>query len=86
MVEAAAQTAILVGSQADGAKQEGQIVLLAGVEEARFKKPVFPGDQIRVHVRRIASKGAFEKWSAELSVDGTLVMSTVLSAMRTDRK
>jgi len=86
MVEAAAQTAVLVGSQSTTDAQEGQIVLLVGVDDAKFKRQVVPGDQLRIRVKKVSSRGPFEKWSAEATVDGSLAMSCVLSAMRTDRK
>jgi 3-hydroxyacyl-[acyl-carrier-protein] dehydratase len=69
IIEAMAQTAILVGSAGRAAGGRGQLVLLAGVDEARFKAKVVPGDQLKIKVEKIAERANFEKWRAEAYVD-----------------
>ena len=82
IVEAMAQTAILVGSAGRSEAERGQVVLLVGVDEARFKAKVVPGDQLKIKVEKIAERANFEKWRAEAYVDDKLCASAVLSAMR----
>ncbi|MDR1009418.1 MAG: 3-hydroxyacyl-ACP dehydratase FabZ [Rickettsiales bacterium] len=78
MLEAIAQTAVLVGSYG----QEGRMVYLTGIDEARFKAQVVPGDQLHIKVEKTAARSTFEKWKAEIYVDGKLCVSASLSAMK----
>jgi len=82
ILEAMAQTAVLVGSTALPGVGRGAVVLLAGVDEARFKSKVVPGDQLKINVARLATRAGFEKWRAEVYVGERLAASAVLSAMR----
>jgi len=86
MLEAMCQTAVLVGSTSDTDEKKGQIVLLTGIDNAKFKNRVIPGDQLHIHVEKIAERGPFEKWQAEVYVDDKLCVSAVLSAMKTGKK
>jgi 3-hydroxyacyl-[acyl-carrier-protein] dehydratase len=81
ILEAMAQTAILVGSRARPDAEQGKLVFLAGVEEAKFKNKVIPGDQLAIKVLKIAKKGSFEKWKASAYVGDTLCATAILSAM-----
>jgi 3-hydroxyacyl-[acyl-carrier-protein] dehydratase len=81
ILEAMAQTAILVGSSASPKAEWGKVVFLAGVEEAKFKNKVVPGDQLAIQVVKIAKKGSFEKWRASAYVGDTLCATATLSAM-----
>jgi 3-hydroxyacyl-[acyl-carrier-protein] dehydratase len=85
MLEAMAQTAILVGATVEPEEKRGQIVLLTGIDDARFKSRVIPGDQLRIKVKKTACKGSFEKWAAAVYVDGKLCVSATLSAMKSGR-
>jgi 3-hydroxyacyl-[acyl-carrier-protein] dehydratase len=82
MLEAMAQTAVLVGSTALGEGRRGAVVYLAGVDEARFKSRVVPSDQLKIKVERMATRAGFEKWRVEAYVGERLAASAVLSAMR----
>lgn len=72
MVEALAQTSgLLMGLSGTVAAREDRIFYLAKVDNARFLRPVVPGDQLRleVHLKRlIRSMGIF---TAAASVDGS---------------
>lgn len=86
MLEAMCQTAVLVGSTADSDDKKGQIVLLTGIDDAKFKNRVIPGDQLHIKVKKVAERGPFEKWQAEVYVDEKLCVSALLSAMKTGKK
>ena len=86
MLEAMCQTAVLVGSTADSDETKGQIVLLTGIDNAKFKNRVIPGDQLHIKVEKVAERGPFEKWQAEVFVDDKLCVSALLSAMKTGKK
>ena len=66
--------------------KKGQIVLLTGIDNAKFKNRVIPGDQLHIKVKKVAERGPFEKWQAEVYVDEKLCVSALLSAMKTGKK
>ena len=86
MLEAMCQTAVLVGSTTDSDDKKGQIVLLTGIDNAKFKNRVIPGDQLHIKVEKVAERGPFEKWQAEVYVDDKLCVSAILGAMKTGKK
>ncbi len=86
MLEAMAQTAVLVGSTTAPDELKGEIVLLTGIDNAKFKNRVIPGDQLHIKVEKIAEKGPFEKWKAEVWVEDKLCVSATLSAMKSGQK
>ncbi|GJL53142.1 MAG: hypothetical protein NPIRA02_02740 [Nitrospirales bacterium] len=67
-----------------GAQGPGRsIVYLAGVDKAKFRKPVFPGDQLTVDVEVLKQKAAFWKMQGKILVDSTLVCEAEMTAMVT---
>ena len=74
--------AVLALKAADGPGRP--IVYLAGVDKAKFRKPVFPGDQLRVEVEVLKHKSAFWKMQGKISVNSTLVCEAEMTAMVTD--
>ncbi len=86
MLEAMAQTAVLVGSMAEEEEKRGQIVFLTGIDNAKFKQRVIPGDQLHIKVEKVSQKGPFEKWDAKIFVDDKLCVSATLSAMKSGQK
>ena len=58
-----------------------QIAYLAGVDEAKFKKPVTPGDRLEIHTEIIALKKNLCKLKCVGSVDGELVSEATLLAV-----
>ena len=84
LIEAMAQTAAVVVVHALGAQSEGKLVYFMSVESARFRKPVFPGDTLHVHVTRQHHRGNVWKFSGEAKVDGVLVAEAIYTAMILD--
>ena len=84
LIEAMAQTAAVVVVHTLGAASEGKLVYFMSVENARFRKPVFPGDTLHVHVKREHNRANVWKFSAEAKVDGTLVAEAIYTAMILD--
>src|SRR5215475_249935 len=72
IVEAMAQTAgiLVLKSIPD---REQKLVLLVSVDAARFRKPVVPGDQLRLDMKVIRRKGTVAKMAGHVTVDGVLV-------------
>jgi 3-hydroxyacyl-[acyl-carrier-protein] dehydratase len=65
--------------------RESKLLYFTGIEEARFRKPVVPGDQLRIEVSVIKYKMGFAKLRAEAYVDGQLVTEAIISSALADR-
>lgn len=84
IVEAMAQVAgVLVLSQLEDRKSK--LVLLAGVDNAKFRKPVRPGDQLRIEMKLLRKKSSMAKMSGTASVDGALVAEAEMLCVLADR-
>jgi 3-hydroxyacyl-[acyl-carrier-protein] dehydratase len=84
LIEAMAQTAAVVVVHTLGEAFQGKLVYFMSVENARFRKPVFPGDQLHVHVTRQHNRANVWKFSGEAKVDGVLVAEAIYTAMILD--
>ena len=56
-------------------------VYLTGIEKAKFRRPVVPGDQLRVEVEIVRRKGPFWKMAGRISVDSALACEAEMMAM-----
>ena len=84
IVEAMAQVAgVLVLSQIENRKSK--LVLLASVEEAKFRKPVRPGDQLRIEMKVLKRKSSIAKMYGTASVDGAVVAEATMLCKLADR-
>lgn len=81
IIEAMAQTAAVLVVHTLGPDAEGKLVYFMSVDSARFRRPVTPGDTLRIHVRKERNRGPVWKFSAEAKVDGTLVAEATYAAM-----
>ncbi|MGI9316398.1 MAG: 3-hydroxyacyl-ACP dehydratase FabZ [bacterium] len=76
ILEAIAQaSAILASKSLEEDPGDNVIFLFAGIDKARFKRPVEPGDQLILDVRQTHYKRKIWKYSGQASVDGTLAAS-----------
>jgi len=79
IIEALAQaTGILAFKSEVGKPQKGQIYMLVGVDNARFKRTVEPGDQLRLEVEVMTVKRGIWKFKCIASVDDKVVTSAEL--------
>lgn len=85
IIESMAQTAAVLVVETLGPSAAGKLVYFMSVEGAKFRRPVVPGDQMRIHVKKERSRGAVWKFSAEAKVDGTVVAEATYAAMILDR-
>src|ERR1700722_17618068 len=84
IIEAMAQVAgVLVLSGIPDRKSK--LVLLAGVDGAKFRKPVRPGDQLRIEMKLLKRKAALAKMSGTATVDGVLVAEAEMFCVLADR-
>jgi 3-hydroxyacyl-[acyl-carrier-protein] dehydratase len=84
IVEAMAQTsAVLVVSTLNLVSQ-GKLVYFMSIDEARFRKPVIPGDTLLIRVDKDRCRGNVWRFRAEATVDGQKVAEAVFTAMIVD--
>ncbi len=84
IIEAMAQAgAVLLFREV--ADRESKLLYFTGIEEAKFRKPVRPGDQLRLEVTVLKYRMGFAKLRAEAYVDGQLVTEAVITSALADR-
>jgi 3-hydroxyacyl-[acyl-carrier-protein] dehydratase len=80
MLEALAQAAALLAFDALGTgPSEDLVYYFAGIDNARFKRPVEPGDQLMLDVEMVRMKAGIFKFNGTASVDGTLAVQAELT-------
>jgi 3-hydroxyacyl-[acyl-carrier-protein] dehydratase len=84
IVEAMAQTAAVLVVETLGDAAKGKLVYFMTIDSARFRKPVVPGDQLRLEVRVQRHRGPVWKFSGEAKVDDQTVAEATYSAMIMD--
>lgn len=84
IIESMAQTAaVLVVETLEGAAA-GKLVYFMSIDDARFRKPVVPGDSIEIHVKALRNRGSIWKFSGDAKVEGRTVAEARFSAMIMD--
>jgi 3-hydroxyacyl-[acyl-carrier-protein] dehydratase len=86
MIEAMAQTAAVLVVHTLGSDSEGKLVYFMSVDNARFRHPVFPGDQLHVHVVRKQNRGSVWKFEGHAMVGDKLMAEATFAAMIRDRE
>jgi 3-hydroxyacyl-[acyl-carrier-protein] dehydratase len=84
VIEAMAQTAAVLVVHTLGQGSEGKLVYFMSVNNARFRRPVFPGDQLSVHVLKQRSRGNVWKFEGQAKVGDNLMAEAVFAAMILD--
>ncbi len=85
IIESMAQTAAVLVVETLGPSAAGKLVYFMTVDNAKFRKPVVPGDQLRVHVVKERKRGNIWRFNAEAKVDGKVVAEATIAAMILDR-
>ena len=84
IIESMAQTAAIVVVEALGKDAEGKVVYFMTIDNARFRKPVGPGDALHVHVEKVQARGPVWKFKGKAMVGDKLCAEATFSAMITD--
>ena len=84
IIEGMAQTAGAQCVHYLGENYRPQLVYFMGIDKAKFRKPVLPGDQIFFHVRKIRSRGRAWRFYGEARVNGQVAAEAEISAMIVD--
>ncbi len=86
ILEAMAQASGVLGfktSELEGnPKSESEMFLFASIDNAKFKRPVFPGDTIHLHIEFVKERRNMWKYYGEAKVDGKVVCSADLMCAR----
>lgn len=85
IIECMAQTAAVLVVESLGPQAQGKLVYFMTIENAKFRKPVGPGDQLHVRVVRERKRGNVWKFNGQARVDGVLVAEANFGAMILDR-
>jgi 3-hydroxyacyl-[acyl-carrier-protein] dehydratase len=93
IVEAMAQTAGILafitmaeGGQEKAGEHQKKPVFFLGIDNARFRKPVIPGDQLRFEIEVTRQRQSFWGFKGKALVDGKLVAEADLLAMMGEEK
>jgi 3-hydroxyacyl-[acyl-carrier-protein] dehydratase len=85
IVEAMAQTsAVLVVDTLDHVEEGRHMVYFMTIDEARFRRPVFPGDTLHIKVKKERQRGNVWKFRGEAFVGSDKVAEATYSAMLID--
>lgn len=85
IVEAMAQTAAVLVVDSLGKQAEGKLVYFMTIENARFRRPVEPGDQLRLQCSKVRQRANVWKFSGVAKVGDTTVAEATYSAMIMDQ-
>jgi 3-hydroxyacyl-[acyl-carrier-protein] dehydratase len=84
ILEAMAQTAGAICIAASDAERPPGVVYLTSIDGAKFRRPVIPGDVLRIHVFKLRQRMNLWKFRAEAEVDGLAVAEAVVSAVMSE--
>ncbi|MBN9056771.1 MAG: 3-hydroxyacyl-ACP dehydratase FabZ [Hyphomicrobium sp.] len=84
IIEGLAQTAGALCVASLGEDYNPQVVYFMGIDKAKFRRPVVPGDQLHYHVRKLRSRGRVWRFYGEARVNGQVVAEAEVSAMIAD--
>jgi len=85
IVEAMAQTSAVLVVETLGPESQGKLVYFMSIDSAKFRRPVVPGDQLRIKVTKVQRRMSVWKFSGEATVDGRVVAEATFAAMIRDR-
>ena len=84
LIEGMAQTAGALCVLAQSGGTAPKLVYFMTIDNAKFRKPVVPGDTVEYHVRKVRRRSNIWKFAAEARVDGAKVAEAEVSAMLVD--
>lgn len=84
IVEAMAQTAAVLVVHTLGDAAHGKLVYFMTINDARFRRPVTPGDQLLIEVVKEQSRGNVWRFAGKARVNGTVMAEATFSAMIAD--
>ena len=85
LLEGMAQVGGFLLMRSLNAQGERKVLYFTGIDRARFRRPVVPGDQVRFEVEFLQLRREFCRMKGEATVDGELAVEAELSAVAVDR-
>lgn len=82
--EAMAQVAAIFAHMGRGGMNDNRIFMLTGLDQVKFKRPVLPGDQLRIELTCQKRRGAYWKLQGIATVDGKVAAQAAISAMEVE--
>jgi 3-hydroxyacyl-[acyl-carrier-protein] dehydratase len=82
ILEALAQASGVLGYKSGGAPGKNELYYFAGIDKARFRKPVVPGDVLHLHVELIKERRGIGRFIAIAKVDGEIVCDAEIMCAR----
>jgi 3-hydroxyacyl-[acyl-carrier-protein] dehydratase len=82
ILEALAQATGVLGFKTTEGREEDEMYLFASIDNAKFKRPVVPGDTMHLHVEFLKERRGMWKFYGEAKVDGKVVCSAELMCAR----
>lgn len=80
ILEAMAQTGIILAKFTEPKDLEGKLLVFAGMDEVRFRRPVRPGDRLIMDLELVKRKSTLWKMAGKATVDGEIVAEAILMA------
>ncbi|MGB7592947.1 MAG: 3-hydroxyacyl-ACP dehydratase FabZ [Terriglobia bacterium] len=62
-----------------------KLIYFTGIENAKFRRPVLPGDQLRIEMQLLNRRTNFGKMSGQATVDGKMVAEAIVTFAITER-
>jgi 3-hydroxyacyl-[acyl-carrier-protein] dehydratase len=85
-IEAMAQAGgALLLTEFSAEERAGKLMVFTGIEEARFRRPVLPGDQLRIEVTVVNWRSRAVKMRGECTVDGKIVADATITCQLVPR-
>jgi len=79
--EAMAQVGAILAQISRGGAGGEKVFVLTGLDRVKFKRPVEPGDQLRLELTSLKRRGSFWKMRGVAMVDGKIAAQAEISAM-----
>ena len=86
ILEALAQASALLAKKSMAERTDDQVTYLMAIDNARFRKPVIPGDRLELRVEVTKHRGAIWREKGVALVDGAVVAEAEFMAMLVDRE
>jgi 3-hydroxyacyl-[acyl-carrier-protein] dehydratase len=81
LIESMAQTSAALVLETLGQEADGKVVYFMFIDNAKFRRPVTPGDQLRIRVTKERQRGNVWKFAAVATVDGHVAAEATYAAM-----
>jgi len=85
IIEAMAQTAAIMIMNSGSEKKSDNLVYFMGIDNAKFRKPIIPGDILELHIETIQGRSNVWKMAGNAIVNGQKVAEAEFSAMFVDK-